>query len=186
MLALANATIDDTAEPAIEWIGGRPVQKLMPTDLHALLTGLFWQALFAWAKRATAGRGMVGNEWRYIIPSNAYNTETVVPDVSYLATYFDLPKTERRYPSVPPDIVVEVRSPDDRDTDVAGKRAFYEWWGVKLIIIADPERRTVETREANGVVTHLTATDVLTSRAFPTLTIDLRAIFAELDEPENA
>jgi hypothetical protein len=25
-----------------------------------------------------------------------------------------------------------------------------------------------------------------TSRAFPTLTIDLRAIFAELDEPENA
>jgi hypothetical protein len=136
MLALANATIDDTAKPAIEWIGGRSVQKLMPTDLHALVTGLFWQALYDRSKRATAGRGMVGNEWRYIIPPNAYATESVVPDVSYLATYFDLPKAD-------------------------------------------------QTHEANGV-THLTAADVLTSRAFPTLTIDLRALFAELDEPENA
>ncbi len=183
MLRLSNATIDDTIKPAIEWINGKPVQKLMPTDFHAFIQAAFLRALYSWARITTGGRGKVGPEWRFQIPPNSYNNESVVPDVAYLATYFDLPKTQRRYPAVPPDIVVEVRSPGDDETAIADKRQFYLQWGVKLVIIADPERRTVETQEPDGLVSYLNEGGTLISNAFPTLAIPLHEIFAELDEP---
>jgi Uma2 family endonuclease len=181
MLSLRRGTIDDTVTPAIEWINGRAVQKLMPTDLHALMSGLFFQILFAWAKIAAPGQGLAGVEWRFNAPPNAYDNDSVVPDVAYLATYGSLPKSERRYPTIPPDIAVEVRSPADEQKDIENKRAFYLRWGVKLIIEADPERRTVHTYEQGGKGASLTENDTLTSTSFPTLTIDLAAMFAELD-----
>jgi Uma2 family endonuclease len=184
MLRLTNATIDDTIKPAIEWINGKPVQKLMPTDFHAFVQAAFVRMLYAWAKITTGGRGRVGPEWRFHVPPNSYNNESVVPDVAYLAAYFDLPKAERRYPAVPPDIAVEVRSPGDDEIEVAEKRDFYLWWGVKLVIVADPERRTVEAQEANEAISHLNEGDTLTSKAFPTLAISIDEIFAELDEPD--
>jgi Uma2 family endonuclease len=183
MLRLATATIDDSIKPAIEWINGKPVQKLMPTDFHAMVSALFWRALFLWSKLDGRSKGFAGVGWRFNVPPNAFKTESVVPDVAYLATYFELPKPQRRYPNVPPDIVVEVRSPDDKTSDVDAKRNFYIWWGVKLIIIADPERRTVETYEADAI-SFFTERDILTSEAFPTLSIPLHDLFAELDEPD--
>ncbi|MBD5655636.1 MAG: Uma2 family endonuclease [Candidatus Eremiobacteraeota bacterium] len=184
MLKLTNATIDDTIKPAIEWVNGKPVQKLKPTDFHAFIQAAFLRMLYAWSKIATGGRGKVGAEWRFRIPPNSFNTDSVVPDVAYLATYFHLPKAERRYPAIPPDIVVEVRSPGDDEMEIASKRDFYLSWGVKLVIIADPELRSVEAQEINNAVSHLNESDTLTSKVFPTLGISLCEIFAELDEPE--
>jgi Uma2 family endonuclease len=184
MLRLATATIDDSIKPAIEWINGKPVQKLMPTDFHAFIQRALSGILAAWAKITTNGRGKVGTPWRFTIPPNSYKTESLVPDIAYLASYFDLPKAERRYPAVPPDIAVEIRSPDDKPNDVAEKRDFYLWWGVKLVIIVDPEQRTVETQEADAAIAYLTEDDTLISNAFPTLSIPLHDLFAELDEPD--
>jgi Uma2 family endonuclease len=184
MLKLGHATIDDTVKPPIEWIDGRPVQKPWSTDVQAFLQAIFGRFLLVWAAETGRGRGRVGTEWRFQVPSNVYDTLSVVPDVAYLAGYFDLPRTERRYPSVPPDIAVEIRSPGDDEADIAKKRDFYLDWGVKLVINVDPERRTVETREQNSGVFFFDASAVLVSRAFPTLAIPLQAIFAVLDEPE--
>jgi Uma2 family endonuclease len=117
-------------------------------------------------------------------PPKQLQSESLVPDIAYLANYFDLPKAERRYPAVPPDIAVEIRSPDDKLDDVVEKRDFYLWWGVKLVIVVDPEQRTVEAQEADAPIAYLTENDTLTSNAFPTLSIPLRDLFAELDEPD--
>jgi Uma2 family endonuclease len=155
----------------------------MPTDFHAFIQRALSSILAAWAKAAN-GRGKVGTEWRFTIPPNSYKTESLVPDIAYLANYFDLPKAERRYPAVPPDIAVEIRSPDDKLDDVVEKRDFYLWWGVKLVIVVDPEQRTVEAQEADAPIAYLTENDTLTSNAFPTLSIPLRELFAELDEPD--
>jgi Uma2 family endonuclease len=183
MLALSSATIDDTVKPAIEWIHGRPVQKLMPTDLHSFVQTAFLIFFDSWAKGTERNRGKVGCEWRFRIPPNSYGTESVVPDVAFLSTYFDLEKKDRTYPAIAPDIVVEVLSPDDRLRDVREKCAFYLWWGVRLVIIADPLRRTVEAHESAEAVSHLKEYDVVRSNAFPSLTIPLHEIFAELDDP---
>jgi Uma2 family endonuclease len=129
---------------------------------------------------------MVGVEWRFNVPPNSYETDSVVPDVAYLATYSDLTETENRYPRIPPDIVVEIVSPGDNEADVRKKREFYLSWGVKLVIIADPERLTVETHERDGETRLLTENDTLLSKAFPTLEIRLRDMFAEIEAFESA
>jgi len=182
MLAIRNAIIDDTVKPAIEWIDGRPVQKLMPTDLHGILQFAFTKFLTIWARSHSAA-GKVIPEWRFITPANAYKTESLVPDVAYLATYFNLPKPDRTYPTIPPDIVVEILSPDDRQEDVAKRQSFFLWWGVRLVLIADPVNRTVEADEPSQPAGFYGETDTVTSSSFPSLAIPLREIFAELDEP---
>lgn len=183
MLALDNTSIDDAVKPAIEWINGRPVQKLMPTDLHAILQLAFARFLDTWEKSLANKRGKVGTEWRFIIPPNSYQTESLVPDVAYLANYFDLPKDERTYPNIPPQIAVEILSPGDDPNEVDSRRKFLLWWGVKLVLIADPEQRTVEYHESEDYFGKLNAADTFASLAFRTLSIPLQPIFAELDEP---
>ncbi len=184
MLSIRDAIIDDTARPAIEWINGKPVQKLMPTDLHGILQFAFTKFLTTWARSHSAA-GKVIPEWRFITPANAYKTESVVPDVAYLATYFNLQKPDRTYPTIPPDIVVEILSPDDRKEDVAKRQRFFLWWGVKLVLIADPVNRTVEAHEPSQSARLFGGTDMVTSSSFPSLTIPLGEIFAELDEPSD-
>ena len=112
-MLIENTIIDDTVKPAIEWISGRPVQKLMPTDVHGILQFAFAKFIESWAKIHQGKSGKVITEWRFIIPPNSYKTESLVPDVAYLSNYFDLPKSERTYPRIPPEIAVEIRSPGD-------------------------------------------------------------------------
>lgn len=183
MLAIENTVIDDTVKPAIEWISGKPVQKLMPTDMHGILQFTFAKFLEAWAKIHEGKSGKVITEWRFIIPPNSYKTESLVPDVAYLSTYFDLPKSERTYPKVPPDIAVEILSPGDDASEVESRRNFFLWWGVKLVLIADPDERTVEYHESKDYFGKLNENDTFASSVFPTLSIPLKPIFAELDEP---
>jgi len=182
MLAIRDAIIDDTVKPAIEWINGKAVQKLMPTDLHAILQLAFAKFIDNWAKKENK-RDKVASEWRYIIPPNSYETESVVPDVAYLATYFDLSKNDRTYPTIPPNIAVEILSPDDKSKEVEAKRNFYLWWGVQIVLIVDPLKRTVEAHEISQPTKYYSEHDILTSCNLPSLTIPLHELFAELDEP---
>jgi Uma2 family endonuclease len=184
MLEIRSAIIDDTIKPAIEWINGKAVQKLMPTDAHGILQLAFATFLQRWAKSENP-TGKVIPEWRFIAPPNAYKTESVVPDVAYVARYFELQKADRRYPAIPPDIVVEILSPDDTEGGVASRQRFFRWWGVKLVMIVDPEHRTVTAAEESSGIRQFGETDVVTSSAFPSLAISLREIFAELDEPDK-
>jgi Uma2 family endonuclease len=183
MLAIQNTLIDDTIKPAIEWINGKAAQKLMPTDLHAILQLAFARCIDTWAKANGYKRGKVGTEWRFMIPPNSYETESLVPDVAFLSTYFDLPKGDRTYPKIPPDIAVEILSPGENANEVKSRRKFLLWWGVRLVLIVNPEERTVEAHESDEIFTTLTEDGILTSAAFPTLMIPLRDIFSELDEP---
>jgi Uma2 family endonuclease len=183
MLAIQNTAIDDTVKPAIEWINGRAVQKLMPTDVHGILQFAFAKFIEGWAKAYDGKSGKVITEWRFLIPPNSYKTESLVPDVAYLSSYFNLSKSERTYPTVPPDIAVEILSPGDDAEDVVSRRKFFLWWGVKLVLIVDPEKRTVEAHEPPDRSATFGETDTLTSRTFPSLALPLREIFAELDEP---
>jgi Uma2 family endonuclease len=47
-----------------------------------------------------------------------------------------------RYPDVPPEIVIEVRSPSDRWKDIHEKVAEYLGIGVSIVCVIDPELRT--------------------------------------------
>jgi Uma2 family endonuclease len=175
-------------KPETEWIGDRPVQKIMPTRKHSLLQGAFLDAIKAWAK--AGNRGQVGPELRFRASPPGEGVHPLVPDVAYVSfqRLRALSAKDREVPPVPPEIVVEILSPDDRQKDVDEKRRVYFAWGVTLELIADPETRIVEVYDIEGRFERIDAATVeLYSPAIiPDLVLHLRAIFAEMDIPDIA
>lgn len=84
------------------------------------------------------------------------------PDVSFYS-YAKLPKgpLPQRYPDVPPDVVFEVLSPDDRWPKVLAKVAEYLNAGVGVVCVIDPEPRTLHLYEGDRAVRILGADDEL-------------------------
>ena len=77
--------------------------------------------------------------------------ELVSPDVAFVRHDRLPPPAERiRYLRVVPDLVVEIRSPNDAETDVRAKLNLYVSTGVPLIWLVDPREQTVEELRPAG------------------------------------
>src|SRR5579883_1933662 len=93
--------------------------KVSPKRTHALIVAELSGALREWAR----GRGEAGVEWRVYLGEGT----TVVPDVAF---FFDkrlasLTAAQRETPPFAPDIAIEVRSPDDRESNIKRKTQLY-------------------------------------------------------------
>jgi Uma2 family endonuclease len=159
------------------------VQKVIPTTEHSIIQGAFLRVLENWADAET--RGIAAAEWRFRVPSPDVDTHPLVPDVAFLsfARLPAMPREDRRVPTAPPEIVVEVLSPDDQKKKIEIKRKQYLSWGVSLQIEANPETRTVDVYTADGGHETIDARtcESYTSKKFPDLHFPLRAMFARLD-----
>ena len=84
-------------------------------------------------------------------------------DVAYYS-YVRVPKgpLSKQYLAVPPDFVVEVRSPSDRWSQVLAKVADYLEAGVRVVVVLDPDPETAHLFHADQAVRVLTADDELT------------------------
>jgi Uma2 family endonuclease len=71
------------AEPALEWIGGRVVQKVSPQRKHALAQMRFAIALEAWGR--AGGRGTVGTEREFRLKPPGEVRRPLVPDVAFIS-----------------------------------------------------------------------------------------------------
>ena len=147
--------------PETEWVRGRPLQKVSPTRRHAIVQLAVAIRLRAWSRQ----RGEVGTEWRFRITPPGEVTRPLVPDVAYVSyeRLGALPAAERETPPFAPDIVVEIRSPDDRSADIDHKRDVYLSGGAG------------HRSYGEG--------DTYVSECFRGLTIVLAEIFADLDPP---
>src|SRR5579863_2340109 len=108
-------------KPALEWIGGRAVQKVSPRRKHALAQTRFAMALETWAR--AGGRGTVGTEWEFRLKPPGEMRRPLVPDVAFIS-FERLPFDDEAasdMPHVAPDVVVEILSPSDRITDIDEK-----------------------------------------------------------------
>jgi Uma2 family endonuclease len=56
-----------------------------------------------------------------------------------------------KYPTRPPEIVVEIVSENDRRVDIQEKLAEYHAWGIKHIWLVDPWTRKLSVYDANGL-----------------------------------
>jgi Uma2 family endonuclease len=139
METLREITLPET-KPGLEWINGRAVRKMSPTRKHGRLQLRFGHHLEVWAD----GRGNVSSEWRFRVTPPGRRTRPLIPDIAYMS--YDrlrpLSASEREVPTVPPEIVVEIRSPCDDPADIDEKRAVFLAWGVTLVIVVDPETRS--------------------------------------------
>jgi Uma2 family endonuclease len=66
-----------------------------------------------------------------------------IPDIAVFAES----KPDEPIPSRPPLVVIEIISPDDRDSEMLEELAEYQDWGVANIWVVDPQRRTLTAYE---------------------------------------
>ena len=176
-----NEIVLPETEPETEWVLDRPLQKVSPTRRHAVVQLAVAMRLVAWAR----DRGQVGTEWRFRITPRGEFTRPLVPYVAYVANerLASLPPAERETPLIPPDIAVEIRSPDDRSRDIEHKIQVYLAAGVRMVLIVDPDVRTIESFEAGEQPRVHGGHDCFRSELFPDLTFSVEEIFAQLDLP---
>jgi Uma2 family endonuclease len=169
--------------PETEWVRGRPLQKVSPTRRHAIVQLAVAVRLRAWSRE----RGQVGTEWRFRITPPGEVTRPLVPDVAYVSyeRLGALPAAERETPPFAPDIVVEIRSPDDRPADIGHKRDVYLAGGAELLLLVDPDRRTMDVFGDGTAHRTYGEGDTYVSERFSGLTIVLAEIFAELNIPSD-
>ena len=91
------------------------------------------------------------------------NPDTVrEPDLAFISAE-RLPLDERvsGYYEIPPDLVVEIASPNDSYGSVHDKACMWLSYGVRIVWVVIPQFRSVEVHSAGPSVTRLTETDTL-------------------------
>lgn len=164
------------AKPALEWVNNRVLQKVSPKRKHSLAQTRFVAALDAWTRER--GAGMAGTEWHFQVRPPGEISRTLVPDVAFLS-YERMPYEEQEVTEIPriaPDVVVEVRSPDDRQSDIDEKIRVYLAAGTNVIFLVDPERKIVTVFDADGSrVVH--DDEMLEHASLPGFTLVVRTLF---------
>jgi Uma2 family endonuclease len=164
-------------KPETEWVRGRALQKVSPQRTHSRLQGAITMRLDRWAE----GRGEVGPKWRFRVAPAGEVRRPLVPDVAYVSNERLRPLSDKELeiPPLSPDVAVEILSPDDCRADVDDKIAVYLQAGSSLVIVVDPQKRTVELHDRVKTV-RLEETGTIEHWVLPGFSYPVRELFAVL------
>jgi Uma2 family endonuclease len=158
-----------------ELIDGVIVEKAMPTDRHALVAGALIFVLTLYAREH--GFGRPGPELRIRLPDHLRNTRQ--PDVSMILDP-TIPIIERGPMQVMPDVIAEVKSPDDHYEDLRDKARYYIANGARLVWLLFPEKRIAEVYRPNEPSDILTLNDALDGfDVLPGFSVSLHEVFMD-------
>lgn len=122
-----------------ELVNGEAIPKMAPKRFHSRLTGTLYTLLTQWCQN----QGEVGIEWAVILRKN--NRDWVpIPDLLYIS-YNRLP-LERLIDEacpVPPELVIEIISPDQTFGAMSEKAIDYLNAGVSRVWVVDPKAQTI-------------------------------------------
>jgi Uma2 family endonuclease len=110
-------------------------------------------------KRHLRGRrlGAVGTEVGFKLASDP---DTVrAPDLAFIRQDRLPPPRPRGFMNGPPDLAIEVLSPEDRPGEMREKVDEYLTRGVPLVVVVDPDERTVTLHPRGASATTLSALD---------------------------
>ncbi len=136
-------------EPDVEVLRGIEVPKAYGKRRHACLQGASAMLLNAWA----ADKGEVAISWRFWLSRGPDDQETtLVPDVAFVADerMRDLSDEDADEPPFAPSVAVEIRSPEDRERNIATKASLYLAAGASLVLDVDPSRRRITAHVASA------------------------------------
>jgi len=176
--------LSDGVKPALEWVNNRVLQKVSPERKHALAQRRFAAALGAWAD--DRGCGEVCTEWRFQVQPLWEIRRSLVPDVAYIS-YERMPLEELERsgaPAIAPDVVVEIRSPDDRQSDIDEKVRVYLAAGTRAIFLIDPATKSVKVVDGRGE-RDLSA-GLIEHDSLPGFSLDANTLFATPRPPERS
>jgi Uma2 family endonuclease len=142
--------IEETNTKMFEFINGERRYKMPGVAGHNFVMHLIYRFLLEFLSRTRLGE--VFTEATFVLPE-AYDSDWVkgsrTPDVVFFAAeritaYRQAQHDWRSKPYlIVPDLVVEVVSPSDKLSEMDEKVDLYLADGVRLVIVADPQRRKV-------------------------------------------
>ena len=170
------AKLPETDRPA-ELVRGRVIETNLPGTRHGKIC-----ANVAYCLR----RYLEGNDRGHVMSNDCgivtqHDPDTVRGVDVCFYSYARLPKgpVPLGYPSVVPDLAVEVRSPNDRWSAVLEKVAEYLKVGVSQVLVLDPETETVQIYSDKQSTLVLSADDILTlPEILGDFEVPVRSLFA--------
>lgn len=163
------------SDHAYELINGEAIPKMSPKRFHAGVQKALINLLDDWAKN----RGHFYPEWAVILKRN--NTDWVpVPDLTYISyDRLEANWLEDTACPIPPDLAIEIISPDQTFGNMAEKAADYLSAGVLRVWVIDPQAQTITVFLPNAVPQTYKGDNIFSDPLFPNLEITPQQIFQQ-------
>jgi Uma2 family endonuclease len=170
------ALLPDAGVPT-ELVRGQVVTMNPPRLRHGLVCGNAYAVFRTYARQHGCGR-VLSNDSGVITERDPDTVRGA--DVAYYS-FARLPKGQLPgYSPAPPEVVVEVLSPDDRPGRVAAKVQEYLNVGVTVVIVLDPEDELAFVYRPNQQPLELTASETLRlTELTPEFTANIAAFFED-------
>ncbi|MBI1901201.1 MAG: Uma2 family endonuclease [Planctomycetia bacterium] len=135
----------DTGQPS-ELVRGEIVMMPPPNARHGQVCSRIDHLLRTFAEQHDLGHVLCNDSG--VITTRDPDTVRGADIAFYSYSRLPRGKLAPRYPSQPPEVVFEVRSPDDRLPDILTKVAEYLRVGVAAVCVVDPDAETVTVYDA--------------------------------------
>jgi Uma2 family endonuclease len=147
---------DANSECLYELIDGAIIEKLGYTDECSFIAGLllYWLSQYA----IMQGLGLPGPSRSFRLPDNDYQVRT--PNISMIVDP-SIPLSTERVMAYIPDVVAEIKMPDDSIDELREKAKFYISSGVRLVWLVFPRQKIVEVYRPEQPSEMLTGSDTL-------------------------
>ncbi|YAF95115.1 MAG: Uma2 family endonuclease [Nodularia sp. CChRGM 3473] len=162
-----------------ELFDGEAKAKMSPKRFHSRVTGIIYTLLTLWAQN----RGEVGIEWAVTLKRQGRDW-VPVPDLLYVS-YARLSKDviEDEPCLIPPDLVIEIISPDQSFGQMSAKATDYLDAGVMRVWVVDARAKTVTIFYPDTRPQTKTGVDSLEDSLFEGLQITPQQIFQQAGIP---
>lgn len=122
-----------------ELVDGELKPKMAPKRFHSRVTGTVYTLLTPWAQ----SRGEVGIEWAVTLKRKGKNW-VPVPDLLYVSfSRLNSDVIEDKPCPIPPDLAIEIISPDQSFGEMSAKATDYLEAGVMRVWVLDAKAKTV-------------------------------------------
>ncbi len=163
--------------PRAELVAGQVIEMVPPGVRHGVLVVRLARRLDEHV--GDRGLGVVSNETGFILSAEPPTVRA--PDVAVVFKERMPWPIPTKFFAGPPDLAVEILSPDDRPAEIAAKVAEYLRAGARAVWIVDPEAKTV-TVHTLGAATRYARDEVMHGvPPLPDFALVLQNLFADLD-----
>ncbi|HKG24823.1 MAG TPA: Uma2 family endonuclease, partial [Thermomicrobiales bacterium] len=133
-----------------ELIRGELYEVAATKFIHMAVAGAFATWFGVYSVQTLPGRVLVG-EGGFFLETNP--DSLIIPDVAFIrAERMPPPKDRRDWARIPPDVAVEVKSPSNTRREIERKVEVYLAAGVRLVLVADTDRKTITAHTKDGQV----------------------------------
>jgi Uma2 family endonuclease len=163
--------------PRAELVGGQVIELVPPGMRHGVLVVSLSRRLHEHV--AAGDLGVVVSDTGFILSTDPPTVRG--PDVAVVWKARAPSPLPAKFFSGPPDLAVEVLSPDERPAEVAAKVADYLRAGAQGVWIVDPEARSVTVHTRAGATTFARDEVLRAAPPLPDFELALHDLFAEID-----